>query len=62
MSEFQFRPIPLERMDRIEPNSAYVLILTRSRLGLLSIIISKFAAKLWPLIEVDCEFYAHLAF
>ena len=55
MSEFHFCSLALER------NSVYALILTRSRLGLLPVLLRKFAAELWPLIEVDWDFYAHLA-
>ena len=46
MSEFSFRSISLERMDRILPNFVYGLILTRSKFGLLPIIFHKFAAEL----------------
>ena len=42
----------------IEPNSVYVLILTRSRLGLLTVIYCKFAAEVCPLVEVDWDFHA----
>ena len=56
MSEFHFCPLALER------NSVYALILTRSSLGLLPVLLRKFAAELWPLIEVDWDFYAHFAF
>ena len=31
-------------------------------LWLLPVYIRKFAAEFWPLIEVDLDFYAHLAF
>ena len=54
MSELHLPSLSLER------NSVYALILTKSRLGLFPVIFRKFAAELWPLIEVDWDFYAHL--
>ena len=62
MSEFRFRSIFLEQMDIISSNFVYALILTRSKLGLLPVNFRKFAAEFWPLIDVDLDFYAHLAF
>ena len=49
---FRFRSISLESMDRIWPDFIYVLILTRSRFGLLPEIFRKFVKELWPLIDV----------
>ena len=50
MSEFCFRSISLERMDRI--SSDFVYALTRSRQGMLPVICRKFVTELWPLIDV----------
>ena len=55
MSEFYFRSVSLESIDIIYLNSVYALILTRSMLGLLPVTF-RFAAELWPLIEVDWTF------
>ena len=52
----------VEQMDRISSNFVYALIMTRHRLRLLPVIFRKFAAELWPLIEIELEFYAQLAF
>ena len=43
-------------MDRILPNFVYPLKLTRSRLGLLSVVYSKFETELWSLIDVRISF------
>ena len=43
-------------MDIILPNFVYALILTISKFGLLQIIVRKFVAKLWPLIDVRVLF------
>ena len=43
-------------MDRVSPNFAHALILTRSRLGLLLVIFRKFVTELWPLIDVRILF------
>ena len=43
-------------MERILPNFVYALLITRSRLGLLSVIFRKFVAELWPLIGVRFSF------
>ena len=57
MSDFRFCSISsLEIMDRILPDFVYVLILTRSRLGLLPVIFRKIVKELWPLIDVRISF------
>ena len=43
-------------MGRILPNCVYALILTRSRLGLLTGFFCKFLTELWPLIDVRISF------
>ena len=55
MSEFCFRSISLERMDRISLNFVYALILTRSRLGLLPVIF-RIVIELWPFIDFRFSF------
>ena len=54
MSEFHFRLISSEQLDRILRNFVYALILTRSKC-----VVSKLAAELWPLIDADFDVYAH---
>ena len=52
MSDFGFNSICCELNDRISSNFLCALILTRSRLGLLSIAFHKFVIELWPLVDV----------
>ena len=49
LSQFHFHSISLEQIDRILPNFVYAFILTRSRLGLLHIIICTLVIELWHL-------------
>ena len=60
MTEFLFRLISWEQIDGIWPNFAYVLILTRSMLGLLSVNFRKFIIELWPLIDVRISFLLNI--
>ena len=60
MSEFHFPSISWEWIDGIWPNFAYALILTRSRLGLLSIDFRKFITELWPVIDVRISFLLNI--
>ena len=53
-SEFSFRAISCEQIDRIWQKFAYAL--TRSRYGLLLVNIRKFITELWPLIDVRILF------
>ena len=48
-----FRSISWEWIDGILPNFAYALILTRSRLGLLSVNFHQIVTELWPLMIHD---------
>ena len=56
MSEFRFRSISWERIDRIWPNFVCTSTLTRSSLGLLPVIFRKILTELWPLIDVRNSF------
>ena len=51
MSDFCFRSISLEQMDRISSNFVNALILTRSGLVLLPVIFRKFVKELRPLMS-----------
>ena len=55
-SEFRFRPISWEQIDRTSPYFISLFILTRSRLGLFPVIFLKFVPELWPLIAVRISF------
>ena len=55
-SQFHFRSISWEKIDRISPNFIYAFILTRSSLGLLHVIFHTFVPKLWPLIYAKILF------
>ena len=45
MSEFRFRSISLEQIDRISSNFVYALVLIRSRFGLLPVIFCNFCNR-----------------
>ena len=53
MSEICFCSIYWERIDKIWPNFAYALILTKSRLGLLRVNFHQIVTELWPLMIHD---------
>ena len=55
-SEFRFRSISWEQIDRIGPNFVCTSSLTRSSLGLLPVIFRKILTVLRPLIDVRISF------
>ena len=50
----------LDPVGRISPNFIYAYILARSSLGLLHIILGKFALELWPLIYTKIWFLLYI--
>ena len=56
MSNFSFCSISSEQIDRISQKNLLLLMLTRSMLGVLSIIFGTFVTELWPLINAKICF------
>ena len=57
-SEFCFRSIFWEQIDRISPNFRYAFILTRSMVGLLGIIFHSFVTEFWSWLTSEFHFHS----